>query len=462
MRPSPPSQDHTLLLLSLGAILLSLLGYACLLLARPEALAAEPDSPLATSIQTALLALGAAALLSVLLVGLAWAAVRRAAHDRRQAAARETSRLEAEINVRLKPLQTQLEQARTELEQARAEIDRLKTILDGLSDGILYADDGARIVNRALAQITGYGRDDLLRVPQDGLPEALAAFYRSVTDLAAKDRQGWLKIRRQDGSELDARVVSTPLNGSGGLLTIIRDSTREARFETSKQRFVSNAAHQLRTPIANLKTRLYLLRKQPEKLDEHLGVLDQVVQRLNELIEEMFDFSQFERGSVLLDRQDVVLQELAQEVIASYRARAEHRSIALECELPETPLTVYADPRRLSQVLTNLISNALNHTRDGGRVLVRLQADPPPADPDAPRYATLQVQDNGVGLAEDLLAQVFHPFAIPKHGDIGGTALGLTISKEIIELHGGEITAHSELGKGTLFSIRLELAAPAV
>lgn len=440
------------LALSLGIALLGLLGYACLLLASPDTLAAGLDSPFVSNVQTALLALGAAALLLVLLLGLVIAAWRRALYRAQREAARWQAQLEA-VNARVAPLQAQLE-------QSSAELKRLTAILDGLSDGVLYADDSTRIVNRALTQITGYDRDQLARGPQDGQPDDLTALYRSISDLAtAKDRQGWLKIRRQDGSQLDARVISMPLNGSDGLLTIIRDSTREARFETSKQRFVSNAAHQLRTPIANLKTRLYLLRKQPEKLEEHLGVLDRVVQRLNDLIEEMFDFSQFERGSVLLDRQDVILQNLVQEVVASYRPRAEHRSISLDCELPDAPLTVYADPRRLSQVLTNLISNALNHTRDGGQVQLRLRADPTPDDPDAPRYATLQVQDNGVGLAEDLLAQVFHPFAIPKHGDVGGTALGLTISKEIIELHGGEITAHSAVGKGTLFSIRLELAA---
>jgi signal transduction histidine kinase len=240
-----------------------------------------------------------------------------------------------------------------------------------------------------------------------------------------------------------------------GLMAVIRDASSEKGLAAQKTRFVSNAAHELRTPIANLKTRLYLMRKQPEKLDDHLQVVEQVVQKMQTLIEEMFDFSQLERGTVLLERQDVVLQDLLNEVINDFQARAERRKLALTCELTAEKLVVFADARRIGQMITNLVYSAMNHTREGGFVRMTLQADPPET---SPRYATISITDNGVGIPQDLLAQVFQPFSLAKHGDISsGTAIGLTLSKEIVELHGGQISAESEIGKGTTFTVRLLL-----
>jgi signal transduction histidine kinase len=217
-------------------------------------------------------------------------------------------------------------------------------------------------------------------------------------------------------------------------------------------RFVSIASHELRTPVANLKTRLYLLRRQPEKMTEHLDVIEQVIAKMQQLTEEMFDFTVIEHGVMLLEREDVILQDLVAEVVRNYQPKAEQRSVLMECDLASDPLKVFVDRKRFVQVITNLVSSALSHTRPGGSIHVRVTRDPR-----APNRAMLQVQDNGMGLSPDLLEKIFQPFSVAKHGDEGGTALGLTITKEIVELHDGEITAASEAGHGTLFTVRLPL-----
>jgi len=334
------------------------------------------------------------------------------------------------------------------------DVSRLKAILDGMYEGIIYTEENQiRYANRTIARMIGYDGDTL---DDADTQTRLAGLYRSLSSLIGQNgtSQGVFTIRRKDGSEFDARVSHTHLEGEvGGVITIIQDNSQEKNLQAQKLRFVSNASHELRTPVANLKTRLYLLRRQPEKLAEHLDVMEKVVGKLQMLIEEMFDFTEIERGTMLLERQDVNLQDLVSEVIAGYQAKSELRAISLTCDLPAEPLRVFVDRKRFTQVIANLVSNAMSHTREGGSVRVRLARDAR-----FPKQALIQVQDNGVGIDQNVLEQVFHPFSLAKHGEVGGTALGLSISKEIVELHDGEIVVESEAGKGTLFTIRLPLS----
>ncbi|MCB9454282.1 MAG: ATP-binding protein, partial [Anaerolineaceae bacterium] len=123
-----------------------------------------------------------------------------------------------------------------------------------------------------------------------------------------------------------------------------------------------------------------------------------------------------------------------------------------------TPLHVFVDANRTKQLISNLMANAMNHTPKGGKIEIEVQARRS-ENPDYPGYALIHVRDNGVGVPSDLLAQVFQPFEAAAQGStvVTGTALGLSLAKEIAELHGGEITATSEMGKGSTFSVKLLL-----
>lgn len=331
------------------------------------------------------------------------------------------------------------------------ELARFKAILDTLQDGVIYTENQQiRYTNRAIVRMIGYEEN---AADDEDTQNRLNGLYKSLSSIAGQNgsSQGTFTILRRDGSEFSARVRHSHI-GENGVVTLIQDAGQEAMLNTLKARFVSNASHELRTPLANLKTRLYLIRRQPEKAGDHLDVVEQVVEKMQVLIEEMFDFTQFGQGTALLDRRDAKLQELVSGVAEHYRAKAESRDITLLCDLATEPLNVFVDPVRFSQVLTNLVSSAMNHTRQGGTVHIRAARDVFASD-----RAMLQVADNGVGIARDLLDQVFQPFSLAKHGDVSGTALGLTLSKEIVELHGGTIQAESEPGKGTVFTIRLPL-----
>lgn len=331
----------------------------------------------------------------------------------------------------------------------------LHPVLDAAPEALVFSVDGViQYANTALYRL--FEQPDAPPVDV----EMLQRLLRSV--LAQRGEvSGEYKLRRVDGTEFDASVMTAGIPGQGrgnALVAIIRDITHEKDVLAQKSRMLTNAASELRTPLANFKTRLYLIRRQPEKLDEHLGVIEEITEQMQHMIEDMLEVARFERGVVLLDRHNMVLQTIVRDAVDSAQGRAERRSVRLVSSMPEHPLKVFVDARRIKQLVSNLVSNAMNHTPEGGVIEVEVTARRS-ENPDYPHYALIHVRDNGVGIAPDLLTQVFQPFEAAAQGStvVSGTALGLSLAKEIAELHGGEITVTSEAGKGSTFSVKLLL-----
>lgn len=358
-------------------------------------------------------------------------------------------------------LQSQLSGRANELADERTQS---KAILQSMSEGVVVLDaERVRYTNRALTRLTGFSGDDLTSKPlnaEDAVPLAsqLAALRETVAEAIKQGGiwQGAFKLSMKDGKELDVAVIGLPLDAgtapSGQILLLIRDNSQEKRLQSQRNSFVTNASHELRTPLANIKTRLYLLHKQPEKLEEHLAVMDEMAAHMQQLLEEMLDIGRFERGAVMLDRDNVILQELVSEAVSGYQPRAARRSVTLESDLSGQPIKVLVDQKRMVQVITNLISNAVNHSPQDGHVDVHVMMDP---SSNGRKMACVQVQDNGMALSPDMLAQVFQPFTNASMGLVSGTVLGLSLTKEIVELHGGDIKVESDPQKGTLYTVRL-------
>ena len=150
--------------------------------------------------------------------------------------------------------------------------------------------------------------------------------------------RGSLKLRRKSGDEFDAALTATLVPGSGaqppGVVTVFRDISQEKALQAQKDRFIANASHELRTPLANIKTRLYLVRRQPDRLNLHLDVMERVTESMTELIENLLDISRFERGVIRLYRQEIVLQEVISSVVAIQQAEAEHKGITFGPSCP--------------------------------------------------------------------------------------------------------------------------------
>jgi len=361
-----------------------------------------------------------------------------------------------------------------ELEQERAQ---LQVILDNMGDGltgVIFAEpitmanaaavaERYRYTNKALYELTGYTQDDwhsdLLR-SESFTPEAYENFLQTWRE-AILTKGKWAGehfVRRKDGTEFPSSTISTVVRAPDGAIigsvTIFRDISQEKALEEQKSRFISNAAHELRTPITNLKTRLYLARKQPERMETHLDILEQVTDHMKNLVEYLLDLSRIERGAVELHLERFELGQFVADVVFIQQPEAEKKNLSLILENALELLVVSADPGRINQVITNLISNAVTYTPSGGSICVRLahgvgdQAD----------FALIEVSDSGIGIPAEYLPHIFQPFFQATY-NMSGVGLGLSISKEIIDLHGGFIEVESEVGKGMCFRVALRLAA---
>ena len=347
-----------------------------------------------------------------------------------------------------------------ELEQHQAQ---LRAILDSMAEGVAYVQGGyIRYVNPALESMLGIEPGDL-DLPTEQVFTRYIQSDDTFTDVAHQINalfqqgriwRGQFQVRRPDGDRIDVAMTVTPVYGPEGerigSVAMLRDISREKALQAQKDRFLANAAHELRTPISNIKTRLYLIRRQPENAADHLDVLETVSDNMSELVEDLLDVVRFERKAIRLHRKRLVLQELIRDVIAVHQPEVDHRQIRLAVETPDEPLAVFGDWRRLTQVVTKLIANAIHYSAEGGQVSVRL-------DPENGQ-AAIHVGDSGPGIVPDQLPYVFQPFFRAKEGNSEGLGLGLAIAQQIVELHGGTLAAESEIGRGSVFTVRLALA----
>ncbi|MBE0689454.1 MAG: PAS domain S-box protein, partial [Anaerolineae bacterium] len=370
------------------------------------------------------------------------------------------------INDQAARLEARVGERTAELEHERAQ---LSAILDSMTEGVIYAEpvDGkmhVRFVNAALTTLTGYGEAEWLvdsppifsQLDQNGQPFADVALS-IVNRLSVQSRwQIEAHVPRNDDSFFLASIAAARLVDPDGtligLVGVVRDISKEKALAEQRSRFVAHASHELRTPLTNAKTRLYLLRRQPEKAADHLGVLEAVVDNMRELVEDMLDLSRLERSLMNLKLQNIDLVPFICGLVELQRAEAERKTITLRHEAPTEPALARVDSKRLAQVITNLLINAINYTSTGGIITARLL--PNIVDPLLGMCARIEIEDNGIGISEENLENVFQPFfRVPS--EVQGTGLGLSIAREIIQLHGGEIHVNSVLGQGSNFVIVL-------
>lgn len=360
-------------------------------------------------------------------------------------------RYTAELEERVKERTLELE-----LEQAQ-----LKAILDGVADGVVYTDmeRNAQYVNRALAEVSGFAQEEwkagiapraMSTISEDTLSDVWDRILRWLETHTVWT--GELEFKRKDGSLFDAGMARTAVkNQEGevlGVVTVIRDISDAKRLEAQKARFITTAAHELRTPIANLKTRLFLMKRTPDRFMEHVEIAEAVINLMQNLVEHMFDLSRFERGIIEVNKDAIQLQKFLRGVIQFQSPMAERLDVELKLDMPDDPIILNADPFRLTQVITNLIGNALKYTPPKQDIIIRTSVEDD--------SLLLDVCDKGSGIAPEHLPNLFQPFYQVSNNN-KGAGLGLAIVYEIIKAHGGDITVESELDIGTTFHISLPL-----
>ena len=221
-----------------------------------------------------------------------------------------------------------------------------------------------------------------------------------------------------------------------------------------KDEFLAMLAHELRNPLAPIRSGLDVLSMTDSGQGEVVELLQAQVNHVVRLVDDLMDVSRIMRGKVELRKAPVDLVELIEQSLDAVRPVACQQNQDLSVSLPQQPVIVHADSVRIMQALENLLNNACKYTEEGGRIQLRLTIQGV--------LAEVEVQDNGIGMDPEILPVVFDLFTQSKRSldrSQGGLGIGLTLVKNLIDLHDGTVTAFSEgLGKGSTFTVRLPLA----
>ena len=389
-----------------------------------------------------------------------------------------------------------LTQRREHEERLRQSEERFRLLVEGVTDYAIFMLDVNGIVttwNSGAARIKGYRGDEIIGThfrkfyPQEAIDSAWPDHELRVA--AAEGRfvdEGW-RIRK-DGSKFWALVTITALrddaNRLRGFAKLTRDLTerkrtealevsgaeREAMLEAErgarmlaqrtarmKDEFLATLSHELRTPLNAILgwTQLLRTRVTPEAAEFQRGmeVIERNARAQVRLIDDLLDLSRIMAGRFRLDVQQVALLDIVKGAIDSIEPAAQTKGVRLESILDPQSVIVSGDPGRLQQVFWNLLSNAIKFTPKGGKVQVILQR--------VNSHIEFSVSDTGIGIPADFLPHVFERFSqkdSSTHREYGGLGLGLAISKQLVDLHGGSIQAKSMgEGHGATFVVTLPL-----
>jgi PAS domain S-box-containing protein len=335
--------------------------------------------------------------------------------------------------------------------QASHEKRRMDTLIESVADGlfILAADHRIEHCNPAFARMLGLPRENILNRSHEEIIRF--AHHKDGLTLEQAEAGGWPltpnatlyvegDLERQAGVPLPVGITYAPLVGSEGeLLNVIasvRDITRFREAEELKSTFVSVVSHELKTPVALIKGYVSTLRREDASWDreivkDSLEVIEEEADRLTELIENLLDASRLQAGALSINLADVNLVTLAQRIAERFRTQSSTHTIVVNFQ-PQFPL-ILADEDRLAQVLSNLVSNAMKYSPEGGEIRIAGQV--------RPEQVILCVSDQGPGIDARDIPHVFDRFyrASEASRKTKGAGLGLYLARAVIEAHRGRI-----------------------
>jgi heavy metal sensor kinase len=217
-------------------------------------------------------------------------------------------------------------------------------------------------------------------------------------------------------------------------------------------RFSADASHELRTPLTIMRGELEALLKEGRLNEEHTGQVESVLEeaeRLTQIVEGLLTISRLDAGESQMSKDPVDLSDLVSTTVEQMKLLAEDKSLAVVCET-RRDVMVEANEVRLRQVVVNLLDNAIKYTPEGGKIAVRVKAEP--------HWAVLEVADNGIGISGEALPRVFDRFYRSEQVEARkarGTGLGLSMVQSIVEAHGGKVTVESSENEGSTFRVEL-------
>jgi PAS domain S-box-containing protein len=351
--------------------------------------------------------------------------------------------------------------------ELREERDRTQAILDNAGEGIFFADPVGEIlyINPAMADLSGYQDQELIGEPIEVWKYEEESPPNNDLWLAVYSGQEWggeLTLRRKDGTSRDVNLTIAPIRSEAGQLTgyvgVQADITKLKEVDRLKSNIISSVSHELKTPLTTIKTYLMLLQRgKPEKREGYIQVLERESDRLAQIIEDLLDLSALDTGRIPSTLEPTEAGVIVERVFNSFLTRAISISVRLTIDLESSLPLVIADAGQLEQVLSNLAVNALNYADVGDSVTISARSDQLNGEP----AVCFIVSDTGPGISAEEIPHLFDRFyrgQAARASNAPGTGLGLTICREIVEIHEGSIEVESQPGEGTKFTVLIPSA----
>lgn len=360
-----------------------------------------------------------------------------------------------------------LREAEIRLSITEAERRHAEEILHSLKDAVLVTDafNELSLANESAARLLGFDKDGSIHKPIESVitDETLRRLIKEVRHSGVASRQKRIEhtIGTGDGPDgrrshgaFDVTMACLPdgRRGVGGVVTILRDITKEKEISQMKSDFVSQASHELRTPLASINAYIEMLldgeAKDEGARQEFYQIIKSESDRVTRMIDNMLNISRIEAGIVSAERGEVDFAKLVKEVCEMMQPQAKAKGIMLIEKAGPLIYTAEADRDMIYQVIMNLVSNAIKYTPDNGRVTVAVEND------DATRSVLVSVADTGLGIPPDAIGKLFEKFyRVENYKRIAkGTGLGLNLVKHIVEtVHRGKVGVTSQVGMGSRF-----------
>lgn len=379
---------------------------------------------------------------------------------------------DVELQKTYESLENAYNQVEKEKREIQAERNKLSAVLGGITDAIISLNSDGVIVtfNPAAESLTGYTAAEILGKPFSQVI-TLKESHAPINDLILQNntykdspilQKESIEVTGKNKTatvRLLCRRIASDLGNNVGLIMSLHDTSEQKQLEEMKLDFVSMAAHELRTPLTSISGYLSVfIRENEDKFnDEQMSFLNRIrlsTQRLYALVENLLSVSKIERNGLTINKKQIDWVSHVREIIQDFHNLAREQRVTLTFQEPQEILPhLIVDPLRIDEVLSNLITNAINYTKTDGHVKVSIEKKD--------GMLVTSVVDDGPGIPESALPHLFTKFfRVSGKLEQGskGTGLGLYISKAIVDMHDGKIWVESEVGRGSTFRFALPIS----
>ncbi|WP_066195470.1 MULTISPECIES: cell wall metabolism sensor histidine kinase WalK [Gracilibacillus] len=336
---------------------------------------------------------------------------------------------------------------------------KLSSVLSNMSDGVIATDESGLVtlMNAPATQLIGMS---LYEVKGKPIMDVLQIEDKAI-ELEELEDTGSLTIDFSDDNELflikaNFSIVEDEDGKFSGLITVISDVTEQEKVERERKEFVSNVSHELRTPLTTMRSYLEALTdggalENKELAPKFLSVTQTETERMIRLVNDLLQLSKMDHKEKVMYKKIIDMTPVFHLILDRFEMNEKGR-IRIERNIPKESIYVWVDQDKITQVMDNVISNAIKYSPEGGKITFHVVKEA--------HRVRVSIRDQGVGIASEKVDKIFDRFYRAdkaRSRELGGTGLGLAISKEIVDAHHGKIWATSEEGKGTTVYFTLPL-----